>query len=271
MAAEMICIKPAGHARCAAAGPPPRLIQIRDTAIGALADFAHHDEPAPGSTMNVATDTSTAERALGEIARELAGAAAVFRRYGLDYCCGGSQSLGEAAAAAGVDPRAVERDLAALAPAPAEAPEEPLPLIDHILVRYHETHRRELPELIALARRVEERHAGHPQVPRGLTKLLEHMAEALEEHMQKEEQILFPMMRSGATPMVMGPIEVMEHEHVEHGEKLRQLESLTNRHTAPADACTSWLALYAGTRKLVDDVMQHIHLENNVLFPQFTQ
>ncbi len=202
--------------------------------------------------MNVATDTSTAERALGEIARELAGAAAVFRRYGLDYCCGGSQSLGEAAAAAGVDPRAVERDLAALAPAPAEAPEEPLPLIDHILVRYHETHRRELPELIALARRVEERHAGHPQVPRGLTKLLEHMAEALEEHMQKEEQILFPMMRSGATPMVMGPIEVMEHEHVEHGEKLRQLESLTNRHTAPADACTSWLALYAGTGRRRD-------------------
>ncbi len=62
----------------------------------------------------------------------------------------------------------------------------------------------------------------------------------------------------------------MEHEHVEHGERLRQLEALTNHHTPPADACTSWHALYAGTRKLVDDVMQHIHLENNVLFPQFS-
>ena len=220
--------------------------------------------------MNVVNEVPTAERLLGDIARELPGAAAVFRRYQLDYCCGGNQTLREAAAAAGIDARSVERDLAALAPAPSEAPEEPLPLIDHILVRYHETHRRELPELIALARRVEQRHAEHPQVPQGLAGLLEHMAEALEEHMQKEERILFPMMRAGGVPMIMGPIQVMEHEHVEHGEKLRQLEALTRNHTPPADACTSWHALYAGTRKLVDDVMQHIHLENHVLFPQFS-
>jgi regulator of cell morphogenesis and NO signaling len=63
----------------------------------------------------------------------------------------------------------------------------------------------------------------------------------------------------------------MRHEHVEHGERLRQLELLTHGHVPPADACTTWQALYAGTSKLVDDVMQHIHLENNVLFPQFTQ
>src|SRR5512134_1759445 len=101
--------------------------------------------------MNVATaaEISMAERPLGEIARELPGAAAVFRRYGLDYCCGGAESLGEAAAAAGVDARAIEGELAALAPAPGEAPVEPLPLIDYILTRFHETHRRELPELIA--------------------------------------------------------------------------------------------------------------------------
>jgi len=216
-----------------------------------------------------ASAASTADSSLGNIARELPGAAAVFRRHGLDYCCGGTESLRAAAAAKGIDANPIERELAALAPAPAEAPEEPLPLIDHILVRYHETHRRELPELIALAHRVEERHAQHPEVPKGLAVMLEHVAEALEEHMQKEERILFPMMRAGGVPMIMGPIEVMQHEHVEHGERLRQLEALTRNHTPPADACTSWHALYAGTRKLTDDVMQHIHLENNVLFPQF--
>jgi len=223
--------------------------------------------------MNDATtlDLPHAERTLGEIARELPGAAAVFRRYRLDYCCGGAVSLREAAAAAGVDAGAIERELAALSPEAGAAPDEPLPLIDHILTRFHETHRRELPELIALARRVEERHAGHPDVPRGLAHLLEHIAEAIEEHMQKEERILFPMMRAGGMPMILGPIQVMEHEHVEHGERLRQLEALTRQHTPPADACTSWHALYAGTRKLVDDVMQHIHLENNVLFPQFSE
>jgi len=220
--------------------------------------------------MNIAViEPALTEQTLGSIARELPGAAAIFRRHGLDYCCGGSQTLRAAAAAAGLDPQTIERELAALAPVATDVAEEPLPLIDHILSRYHETHRRELPELILLSRKVEQRHAEHPQVPKGLAGLLEHVAEAIEEHMQKEERILFPMLRGGGGPMVSGPIAVMEHEHVEHGERLRQLEALTRNFTPPADACTSWIALYAGVRKLVDDVMQHIHLENNVLFPQF--
>ncbi len=221
--------------------------------------------------MNTATALDNpVDRSLAEIARELPGATAVFRRHKLDFCCGGSQSLREAAAAGSVDENAITRELSALTPSEAEAPEAPLPLIDHILTRFHETHRRELPELITMARRVEETHAQHPVVPKGLAHLLEQIAEAIEEHMQKEEQILFPMMRAGISGMVSGPIAVMEHEHVEHGERLRQLEAMTHDHTPPTDACTTWLALYAGTRKLVDDVMQHIHLENNVLFPQFS-
>jgi regulator of cell morphogenesis and NO signaling len=217
------------------------------------------------------TAVTAEDRTLADIARELPGATAVFRRHKLDFCCGGNQPLAAAAAALGIDAAAVERELEALTPADAEAPAAPLPLIDHILIRYHETHRRELPELIALALRVEATHAQHPDVPKGLANLLEHIAEAIEQHMQKEEQILFPMMRAGMAGMVSGPIAVMEHEHVEHGERLHQLETMTNDHTPPSDACPTWQALYAGTRKLVDDVMQHIHLENNVLFPQFAE
>jgi regulator of cell morphogenesis and NO signaling len=108
-------------------------------------------------------------------------------------------------------------------------------------------------------------------VPKGLSLLLENIAEAIEEHMQKEERILFPMIRAGMGRAAVGPITVMRLEHVEHGERLRQLEDLTHDHTPPDDACTTWRALYAGTCKLVDDVMQHIHLENNVLFPQVAQ
>jgi regulator of cell morphogenesis and NO signaling len=99
--------------------------------------------------------------------------------------------------------------------------------------------------------------------------MLRDIGAELESHMRKEEQILFPMMRAGGAPMIVHPIGVMRHEHDEHGARLRRLEALTHDHTPPADACASWLALYAGTRKLVDDVMNHIHLENNVLFPQF--
>ncbi|HEX4886355.1 MAG TPA: hemerythrin domain-containing protein, partial [Casimicrobiaceae bacterium] len=179
------------------------------------------------------------------------------------------QTLDAAARERNLDADAIVSELRSLAPAPSDAPEAALPLIEHILVRYHDTHRRELPELVVLARRVEARHAEHPEVPRGLADLLEDIAEALDEHMVKEEQILFPMLRSGRGAMAGGPIEVMKHEHDEHGERLRQLEALTRDHVPPAEACTTWRALYAGTAKLVDDVMQHIHLENNVLFPQF--
>jgi regulator of cell morphogenesis and NO signaling len=209
------------------------------------------------------------ESSLGSIAQQIPGATAVLRRHKLDFCCGGDATLADAARERGDDAAKIAGELRALAPLPADAPEEAEALIDHILERYHETHRRELPELIFMARRVEEVHAGHPELPKGLSLLLEHIAEAIEEHMQKEERILFPMIRAGQGRMAVGPIAVMRHEHVEHGERLRQLEELTRDHTPPADACTTWCALYAGTRKLVDDVMQHIHLENNVLFPQF--
>jgi len=211
------------------------------------------------------------ESRLGAIAQQIPGATAVLRRHKLDFCCGGDATLAVAARERGDDAAKIAAELRALAPLPADAPEEAEALIDHILERYHETHRRELPELILMARKVEEVHAGHAELPRGLSLLLEHIAEAIEEHMQKEERILFPMIRAGLGRVAVGPIAVMRHEHVEHGERLRQLEELTRDHTPPADACTTWCALYAGTRKLVDDVMQHIHLENNVLFPQFGQ
>jgi len=206
---------------------------------------------------------------LGAIAQQIPGATAVLRRHKLDFCCGGDATLAVAARERGDDAAKIAAELRALAPLPADAPEEAEALIEHILERYHETHRRELPELILMARKVEEVHAGHAELSKGLSLLLEHIAEAIEEHMQKEERILFPMIRAGLGRAAVGPIAVMRHEHVEHGERLRQLEELTRDHTPPADACTTWRALYAGTRKLVDDVMQHIHLENNVLFPQF--
>ncbi len=87
--------------------------------------------------------------------------------------------------------------------------------------------------------------------------------------MQKEEQVLFPLMRAGGAPMIVHPIARMRFEHDEHGERLRRLEALTGNFALPADACPTWAALYTGLRKLVDDLMEHVHLENNVLFPQF--
>jgi len=148
-------------------------------------------------------------------------------------------------------------------------PENVDDIITYILERYHQVHRREVPELRTLARHVEEAHAGHAAVPTGLSALLERMHEALESHMQKEEQILFPLMRAGGSPMIVHPIDMMRHEHDEHGENLTALAALTNNMTAPDDACKSWRALYAGLAKLVADLNEHIRIENDILFPRF--
>lgn len=213
-----------------------------------------------------------APRTLADIATSMPGATGVFRRHKLDFCCGGQATLAEAAAARGLILGELEADLAATAARalPAATPDDTGELIGLIQTRYHTVHRQELPELIKLARRVEAVHKVHPAAPRGLADLLETMANELEQHMQKEEQILFPLMRRGGHPMIAQPIAVMLAEHDDHGAHLRRLEELTADFTAPQDACPTWRALYVGGRKLADDLMEHIHIENNLLFPRFT-
>lgn len=150
-----------------------------------------------------------------------------------------------------------------------EAVMETPALIAHILERYHQTHRRELPPLIELARKVERVHRQHAQSPSGMGDLLALIADDLEMHQQKEEQILFPMMLNGAGPMVRHPIArmVIEHEDVEA--QLEVLDEMSGGLTPPQDACRSWLKLYEGCRKFRDDLRAHIRIEDTVLFPRF--
>ena len=219
--------------------------------------------------MSYTAAGSLTTRSLGDIAASLPGSTAIFRRYKLDFCCGGSQSLADAARDKALDAATIEADLNALTPAPSEIPESVEAMIDYILERFHNVHRRELPEWRNLARRVEQVHAGHAAVPVGLADLLARMQAELESHMQKEEQVLFPLMRAGGNPMIVHPIAMMRHEHDEHGEALKALAALTDDLTLPADACNTWRALYAGLGKLVEDLTEHMHVENNILFPRF--
>ena len=212
----------------------------------------------------------SADQQIGQIAVHLPGATAVFRRLKLDFCCGGQIALAQAAADKGLDVNAVLAELTALQRSDA-APEaaSPSALIDHILVRYHEVHREQLPELIRMARRVEAVHRDNPQVPAGLADHLEEMHQELLSHMLKEEQVLFPMLKQGGNPFVGQPIGMMRAEHVDHGEALDKLNALTNDATPPQGAGTSWRALYAGIAQRGDDLINHIPLENNVLFPAY--
>jgi regulator of cell morphogenesis and NO signaling len=210
-------------------------------------------------------------RTLADIAATLPGATAVFRRHKLDFCCGGRVPLATAAAERGLSPAELETELDAVASLslPAERPDDTDALIALIEARYHMVHRREFPELLRLARRVEVAHRNHPALPAGIAALLERMSDELEVPMRKEEQILFPLMRRGGHPMISQPIAIMLAEHDDHGAHLRSLETLTKDFTVPDDACPTWRALCVGAKKLADDLVEHIHLENNVLFPRF--
>jgi regulator of cell morphogenesis and NO signaling len=210
------------------------------------------------------------QHSIGHIAVQLPGATAIFRRYKLDFCCGGQVSLTQALADKGLDRSVVMNELAVLQrPDGIVTAADASSLIDHIMERYHAVHREQLPELIRMARRVEAVHREHPHVPAGLADMLEEAEQDLLSHMMKEENILFPMLRAGGNPFVTQPIGVMRAEHIQHGAMLEQLMSLSNNAEAPQGACNTWRALYAGIAQLHDDLINHIHLENNILFSQF--
>jgi regulator of cell morphogenesis and NO signaling len=211
------------------------------------------------------------ERTVGDIAATLPGATAVFRKYKIDFCCNGDLTLASAAQRRGVDAGELERALEALgasgtAASAAMGSDE---LIDHIQSCYHDAHRRALPELIALSRKVEAVHREHPKVPAGLSDALRQIQGELEQHMAREEAILFPAMRQWAKGRFDIPTAAFRHEHDDQGTQLRLLESLTDDFSPPEGACRSWQALYVGTAQLAEDLMEHIHLENNILFPRF--
>ena len=226
-----------------------------------------------GHATTSVTDIPTLDRslqAIGQIAVNLPGSTAVFRRLKLDFCCGGQLALRTACEQKGLDLDTVLAELAGLdRPAVQAAPQAPSDMVDHILSRYHAVHREQLPELIRMARRVEAVHRESPDVPVGLADHLETMEAELLEHMEKEEAVLFPMIQAGANPMIHHPIAVMREEHVNHGAQLEQLMHLCNDAIPPRGACNTWRALYAGIAQLSDDLINHIHLENNLLFPQF--
>lgn len=215
------------------------------------------------------------EQPIGQLACALPGSTRIFHRYGLDFCCGGHKTLREAAEKRDVNPQAVAAELEPLRHNAVSGRDWRVAtladLIEHILKRFHERHREQLPELIRLARRVEQVHAGRHDCPAGLADHLDVMHNELRSHMMKEEQVLFPMLLGGMGNRVLAPIAMMRFEHDQHGDALARLLALTDDITAPVDACTTWRALYAGLSELKDDLMEHIHLENNVLFPKVEQ
>ncbi len=210
---------------------------------------------------------------VGDIAAHHPLATRVFARHGIDFCCGGGAQLAEACAKRGVDAGVVvgeiENVLASSDGAATSWNAAPLDgLVRHILTAYHAPLREELPRLESMARKVVRVHG--EREPERLPALLEvylSLQAELSEHLDREERELFPpILEQGAAA---GPrVASLRDDHAEAGRRLAEIRALTDDFRVPAGACNTWRALWAGLEALEGSLHEHIHLENNVLFPR---
>ena len=232
--------------------------------------------------------TITATKTVGEIAAELPGSTHELEKLGIDYCCGGSRTLGEACVQAKIPVQEALERLDKGAAAATESGEakgwQNQPLVDliaHINSTHHVFVRSECPRIQALAQKVVEVHGkNHPELLE-MQQIFSALSEDLSLHLMKEENILFPcLLRMEESALagepappamfgtVMNPIGMMMQEHDGAGDALRSLRFITSEYKLPEDACASYRTLYEALRGFEADLHQHIHLENNILFPR---
>ncbi|HTR26911.1 MAG TPA: iron-sulfur cluster repair di-iron protein [Terriglobales bacterium] len=227
-------------------------------------------------------------RTVGELAVENPAATRVFEKFGIDYCCGGNQSLDQACERAGVsidqvlDTLKMDEDAARSSHSALNWQNEPLSeLIAHIQSTHHKFVREETARLTALLQKVVSVHGkNHPELL-DIQATFAALVQELTTHLMKEEMVLFPYVirmeeaiveNEPVVPAPFGtvanPVAMMEHEHDSAGNALRAMRQASNGYVAPADACVSYQTSYQALAAFEADLHQHIHLENNVLFPR---
>ncbi|MBP7388971.1 MAG: iron-sulfur cluster repair di-iron protein [Chitinophagales bacterium] len=226
------------------------------------------------------------EETLGQLAAKDLRIAQIFKKYGLDFCCGGKKTVKQACAEKGLDVTKVEQELLLADKAPSN---RPLPynewtldfLADYIVNTHHTYVKKTLPDLLFYANKVARVHGQrHPE----LVEINRHVQEVNAElipHMTKEEKVLFPFVKAlalavkGEQPAqpahfgtVQNPINMMEMEHELVGKEMGLIRTLSENYTLPLDACASYSLLYRMLDEFEQDLHLHIHLENNILFPK---
>jgi regulator of cell morphogenesis and NO signaling len=229
------------------------------------------------------------DETLGQIAARDLRKASIFKKYGLDFCCGGKKTVKQACLEKGIDVVKVEEELREADRIPSS---RPLPyndweldfLSDYIVNTHHAYVQKNLPDIRAYAEKVARVHGGrHPELL-DLRQMVEQVYHEMSSHMAKEENILFPYIKKLVAAKknnqlvggvhfgtVQNPINMMEIEHESVGNELARLRLLTDNYALPPDACASYSLLYRLLNEFEEDLHLHVHLENNILFPKAIQ
>ena len=217
---------------------------------------------------------------VAELAIKHPGALAVFTKYNIDYCCGGHRSLIDACHRVGLDPDKIRAEIDSTSPADSVQVLRPETwsstlLVDFIVENHHAFVKRAIPELEAFLERVCDRHGNDEPALLKIRECFLDLSDELTNHMEKEEVILFPAIlrleletleHHPIERIIQAPIAAMEDEHETAGQLIREIRSLSNHYTPPDFACPTFQITYQKLKEFDNDLMRHIHLENNILF-----
>lgn len=225
---------------------------------------------------------------VGDLVKANIKSAHVFKKYGIDFCCGGGITLEKACEKQHVNLQVLAQDLLKLDNVPDGTPDfdkmELDVLCEYIVDKHHSYVSEAIPMILSYSQKVAQVHgAGHPPVIE-ICDLFAKVADELTHHMKKEEMVLFPFIKSlvaenqsgGEATIphfgtVQNPIYVMEQEHELAGGLLKEINFLSNNYTPPDWACNTFKAMYAKIDEFEQDLHMHVHLENNILFPKAIQ
>lgn len=227
------------------------------------------------------------EQTLGQLVAADIRNATIFKKHGLDFCCGGKKTVKQACIEKGIDVLTIEQELQhsdLIMASSRSLPYSDWPLdflCDYVVNTHHSYVRKALPDIEAYAEKVCRVHGkNHPELIR-IFSLVGDIATELNSHMSKEENVLFPYIKklvsatnnklstqAGKFGSVKNPIQMMEMEHEMVGIALEEIRTLTNDYSYPPDACTSYKLLFKLLTEFEEDLHLHIHLENNIIFPR---
>lgn len=212
--------------------------------------------------------------------------AEVFKKHGIDFCCGGKKTIGQVCLEKHIDETSLEHELIAVQTQPVDLQHDfknwsPAFLVDYILQVHHRYVSNNLSLITELAEKVARVHGQHNPETKEIFALWQEVAEDLSVHMKKEELVLFPYIKNlekferhelkqfprSHFDSVKSPVRMMEQEHDEAGGLLHRIQTLSNDFTPPEYACNTYKVLYAKLQEFQNDLHQHVHLENNILFP----
>jgi len=229
-----------------------------------------------------------AEETLGDIVAKDLSKAEVFKKYGLDFCCGGKKTVKEACAEKGVDFTKVQKELQNSDKTSVTT--RPLPyndwsldfLADYIVNTHHSYVKKTIPDIRTYADKVAKVHGAHHPELLKINKLAQEVCEEMSSHMVKEETVLFPYLKQlvaaknngtekvkfGNLETVETPISMMEMEHEVVGNNMEEIREISNNYQIPDDGCASYSFLFKTLNEFENDLHIHVHLENNILFPK---